>query len=71
MKIMAECFERAFDREVAINDPFSGGYITRHHGRERPWVQVELSRAPFLTDEKKRTCVLLALADFCRIVLSN
>ncbi len=54
------------DREVRINDPFQGGYITRTHGRERPWVQLELSRAPFMSVAEKRAAVLEALDAWSR-----
>lgn len=47
--------------EVRINDPFRGGHITRTHAREMPWLQLELSRAPFLTNGEKRSAVLRAL----------
>jgi formiminoglutamase len=63
---LAECFGRAFDVDVAMNHPFRGGYITRRYGRQQPWVQVELSRAPFLTNDEKKSCLLRALDDFCR-----
>jgi formiminoglutamase len=61
-------FRTAFGAAVTTNRPFSGGYITRYHGRERPWVQVELSRAPFMSNEEKRLSVLRALTDFCQKV---
>ena len=31
-----------------------GGYITRTHAAEMPWIQIELSRSPFLSDGEKR-----------------
>ncbi len=49
---------------VAVNEPFRGGYITRTHAAEMPWVQLEFSRAPFLTDDEKRTRLLDALRRF-------
>lgn len=58
-------FRSAFDGEVAVNRPFRGGYIVRAHAAERPWVQVELSRAPFDSDEGKRRRVLAALGGWC------
>ncbi len=49
---LKECFVRSFglkDEDVALNRPFSGGYITRHYGMNPvPWVQVEISRALYL-----------------------
>lgn len=67
---LVACFRGAFGESVAMNTPFAGGYITRAHSRERPWVQLELSRASFLSEEEKRQRVLRALMDFCRRVLA-
>lgn len=64
MRMLASCFEQAFDHEVSINHPFRGGFITRSHAAEMPWVQLELSRAPFMNDTDKRTRVLDALGTF-------
>jgi formiminoglutamase len=55
------CLENAFALEVAVNHPFKGGFITRTHSREMPWVQLELSRAPFLPIDEKRRRLLVAL----------
>lgn len=55
------CFREQFGDNVKVNDPFTGGHITRTHSREMPWVQLELSRGPFLTDQEKRARVLQAL----------
>jgi len=35
---------------VGINEPFKGGYITKHHGNEDgfPWLQVEINRELYL-----------------------
>jgi N-formylglutamate amidohydrolase len=63
--VLAGCFERAFSVPVSRNEPFAGGYIIRTHSRRLPWVQLELSRAPFATLAQKRTRVLAALRDFC------
>ncbi len=63
---LAECLEEACGLPVARNTPFRGGYITRTHAREIPWVQLELSRAPFLSLEEKRTGVIGALETWCR-----
>lgn len=62
---LAEAFRVAFDGEVALNRPFRGGYIVRRHSVERPWVQIELSRAPFDSDRGKRARVRRALGEFC------
>jgi formiminoglutamase len=54
---LAECFCSAFsidEDDIAINRPFSGGYITRTYGCDSgsesciPWVQVELNRSFYL-----------------------
>ncbi|MBC8178575.1 MAG: N-formylglutamate amidohydrolase [Desulfobacteraceae bacterium] len=65
MRSLAECFKKAFKTEIAINQPFKGGYIIRSHARELPWVQVELSREDFLSNEGKSEAVLQALVDWC------
>jgi N-formylglutamate deformylase len=62
---LRQCFEEVFDGPVTINDPFRGGYITRTHSAEMPWVQLELSRTPFLDWAPKRQRVLTALANWC------
>lgn len=63
---MLETFREAFaPHTVALNDPFTGGYITRTHSVELPFVQIELSRAPYLSDAEKGTRVLQALKLWC------
>jgi formiminoglutamase len=52
--------------EVAINEPFKGGYITRHHARELPWLQLELSREQRFSDILKPGRVLSAFRVWCR-----
>jgi len=63
---LAECLENSFRVSVSINSPFKGGYIIRSHAHELPWVQLELSRATFLSIEQKRSCVLKALTEWCK-----
>jgi formiminoglutamase len=63
-------FRDVFGDAVTTNEPFSGGHITRSHGRERPWLQLEISRAPFMSNAEKRYGVLRALTDFCEQVFS-
>jgi N-formylglutamate amidohydrolase len=55
------CLQQRFPGAVTINDPFAGGYITRHHGREMPWIQLELSRGPFAQDALKSFWILESL----------
>ena len=61
---LVACFARHFPCEVTLNRPFGGGHITRSHGREQPWVQIELSRAPFASHAEKSEWVLAALTDW-------
>ena len=58
---LKECFEERIGSNVTINDPFSGGYITRKHVAEMPWLQLEMSRAPFLSDAEKNRLVRATL----------
>jgi N-formylglutamate deformylase len=67
---LADCLEEAFETEVSKNKPFKGGYIIRSHAHELPWVQVELSRAPFLNIAEKRRRFLAALGEWYYTVLS-
>jgi formiminoglutamase len=62
---LAECFRQSFDGDVTVNQPFSGGYITRTHGRKRPWIQLELTRDKTMPHRQKREAVLEALTHFC------
>ena len=57
--------EAVFEESVALNVPFSGGYITRFHGREMPWIQLEFSRTARFTSATKSTCLLKALTRWC------
>jgi len=63
---LAACFERVFKKEVSINQPFKGGFIIRSHAKELPWIQLELSRAPYFSNEEKSFRVLGALKDWCK-----
>jgi N-formylglutamate amidohydrolase len=64
----AGCFKSLFGDQVSLNKPFKGGYIIRSHASELPWVQIELSRGAFLSDEQKHERVLQALTTFCHSV---
>lgn len=69
---LGKCFaDRLGEDQVALNDPFKGGYITRRHGQEMPWVQLELSRAPFMSDGEKRALVLECLGEWCASPLAG
>ena len=65
---LARCFEKSFDCEISVNHPFKGGSIVRSHCSELPWVQIELSRAPFFDLAEKRKRILGALTLFCRVI---
>lgn len=62
---LVEAFTEAFQCPVSVNAPFKGGYITQRHHKDMPWVQLELSRAPFLPDPEKASRVIQALHLFC------
>lgn len=66
LALLGACFAEHFEGRVKLNDPFRGGYITRRHGVELPWVQLEMSRAPFLPNDEKRARVMASLEVFCR-----
>jgi len=68
---MVHCFKKSFDSEISVNHPFKGGHIIRSHSSELPWIQVELSRAPFLQTGEKRERILEALNIFCRMILDG
>ena len=52
VKKLAKCFCQAFqleEKDITINQPFAGGYITRTYGNNPlPWVQVEMNRSLYL-----------------------
>lgn len=50
---LSECFSEVFGEHVSINEPFKGGYITRSHAKEIPYIQIELSREPFFDNQEK------------------
>ena len=62
---LVQSLERHFDGNVTLNDPFRGGHIIRTHASELPWIQLEISRAPFVGNDEKRRRVLAALTDWC------
>lgn len=63
---LSSSLERVFGEKVSINDPFSGGYITRVHGAEMPWAQLEFSRTARVPDAEKREKLLAALEAWFR-----
>jgi formiminoglutamase len=65
IELLAQKLERAFEHAVSINTPFRGGHITRTHAVELPWLQLELSRAPYMPNDDKRSCIVAALHAWC------
>ena len=51
---LAACFREGFgfeEKDVVLNKPFAGGYITRTYGEgDLPWVQVEMNRSLYLSE---------------------
>jgi N-formylglutamate deformylase len=68
---MASCLQAAFGEPVTINNPFSGGFISRLHAAEMPWVQIEISQTAAFPDNVKRDCLLEGLQSFCHTVFRN
>jgi formiminoglutamase len=52
IQTLATCFRQTFDvrpDQISLNEPFSGGFITRTYGRHPiPWIQIEINRALYL-----------------------
>jgi hypothetical protein len=65
-RALRDAFAARFDGAVTIDDPFAGGYVTRRHAAEMPWVQVELARTTRETYSAQRAGVLAALTEWCR-----
>lgn len=65
---LANCFKSVFGEDPAINKPFKGGHIIRRHAAELPWIQIEISREPFMTIFEKYSRVSEAIELFCKTV---
>jgi len=54
IRSLAESLRQAFagEGEVAMNDPFVGGYISRYHYERSgiPWIQIEINRKLYLNE---------------------
>jgi N-formylglutamate deformylase len=68
---LAADLAEALGQEVRLNDPFKGGYITRKHAAELPWLQLEISRGDFASVEEKALAVLAALENWSARVLDH
>jgi N-formylglutamate deformylase len=66
VRSLARLFEEKFQATVFINRPFKGGYIVRAHSRELPWIQIEISRTPVISNQAKREVVREVLKSWCR-----
>lgn len=62
---LADCLAVAFNEAIAINTPFRGGYITRHHATGMDWLQLEISQTDEYSDDYKKNCLLEGLHRFC------
>jgi formiminoglutamase len=69
MEIITDCFKRTFNKKVLLNSPFKGGYIIKSHSQETPWIQLEFSRADFMSNDEKRIRLLDALIAFFKRAL--
>jgi N-formylglutamate amidohydrolase len=65
---LARCLSLSLDLPVSINQPFKGGHIIRSHADEIPWIQLEYSRAPFLSNRQKSTRLLRALREWLTLL---
>jgi N-formylglutamate amidohydrolase len=61
---LARCLAEAFGEEVRVNDPFRGGWITRSRPGGIPWLQLEISREPWIPAAAKSAALARALAAF-------
>ena len=56
-RFLARCFATVFKEEVWINKPYRGGYITRSHSVEMPWLQLEISQTDAYSNTFMKNCV--------------
>jgi N-formylglutamate amidohydrolase len=69
IETLAQHLTKSLGFLVSINQPFKGGYIIRSHVNEIPWIQLEFSRATFLSDEQKSRKLFDALKKWVTQVL--
>lgn len=54
IELLAKCLSQSFsinEREIKLNEPFKGGYITKTYGNNPiPWIQVEMNRNLYLAE---------------------
>ena len=54
LRSLGRCLQEQFPEEahnIALNDPFLGGYIVRQHSKHLPWIQIELNRSSYLSPQ--------------------
>ena len=71
LRSFADCLEQELQCSVAINRPFSGGYIIRRHSSRLPWMMIELSRTHKVTWEEKAIAIERALERWCAFGLQT
>jgi N-formylglutamate deformylase len=53
IELLADCISHSYSidrKEISINSPFLGGYITKTYGNNPlPWIQVEMNRSLYLS----------------------
>ena len=64
---MASSFANEFgESNVTINEPFAGGYIIKKHSAEIPWIQIEVSREPFMKNQDKKEKIISAVTAWAK-----
>ncbi len=64
LESLASSFRRILEGPVSLNVPFKGGHIIRSHAAELPWIQMEVSRAPFMSCPDKRSLLVSVLREW-------
>jgi formiminoglutamase len=70
MSVLATCLRESFEEPISTNYPFQGGYITRCHSMELPWIQIEVNRTTKMSLSTKRERLVEALSRFAESVIS-
>jgi N-formylglutamate deformylase len=64
IRSLYDCFSEIFGDDVSVNAPFKGGFITRSHSKEIPWIQIELSREAFADNQEKSRWLFRVLKEW-------